>query len=226
MRPFLFLTLFFIACFGFAQKRTIAVDDFSSFSLGIAGDAIVTQGNKNEIIIDCSDDVFEKIEVSQKGSSVTIKNKNNIGWNSSLRNVTVYVTMKDIESLSVSGSGSLTGDKELTTGNLNLAVSGSGNIDLDISSDDVNLRISGSGNIELEGNADSADASISGSGKIKAEDLTVEVFNASISGSGSCYITVTEELKARISGSGNIYYNGNPKRVDSRSSGSGKARKL
>jgi len=52
------------------------------------------------------------------------------------------------------------------------------------------------------------------------------VVDASISGSGSVYITANQEIDERISGSGGVYYKGNPDKVSSRASGSGKVRKL
>ena len=99
-------------------------------------------------------------------------------------------------------------------------------MELELASDDMEMRISGSGSIRLGGNAEEAEARISGSGKVKAEDLTVKVFSARISGSGSCYITATDEIEASISGSGSVYYAGDPDRVISNSSGSGKVRKM
>ncbi|MEQ9006965.1 MAG: head GIN domain-containing protein, partial [Ekhidna sp.] len=146
------------------------------------------------------------------------------GWRRS--EVTIYVTMKEIEGLSVSGSGNIESKGKLQTEDVRLSVSGSGDIDLEMESDELDIRISGSGSISLNGNAEEAEAKISGSGRVKAEDLKVQVFEASISGSGSCYITATEEVNARISGSGSVYYSGDPKRVISNSSGSGKVRKM
>jgi len=99
-------------------------------------------------------------------------------------------------------------------------------MDLDIDSDDLETKISGSGSIVLAGDANDASARISGSGKVKAEGLSVKTFEARISGSGSCYITVEEEIEASISGSGSVYYAGDPNRVISNSSGSGKVRKM
>ena len=90
----------------------------------------------------------------------------------------------------------------------------------------MDIILSGSGSIELEGSGAEVYARISGSGKIRADDLKVEVLEASISGSGSIYMTVAEEIDASISGSGNVYYDGDPDRVHSNSSGSGKVRRM
>ncbi len=212
-----------------AQKRNVDVGDFSELSLGIPATLYIKQGSNEKVEIDCDDDIFDEIEFEMRGDRLVIKREGkgwnwNNGWRRS--EVDVYVTMRTIEALSVSGSGNMESEGTLSTDDLELAVSGSGDMDLKIESDELETRISGSGSISLSGNAEEAEARISGSGRIKAEDLTVKSFDARISGSGSCYITVKEEIEASISGSGSVYYAGNPGRVISNASGSGKVRKM
>lgn len=222
-----------LTCFVFisihAQKRNVDVGSFTELSLGIPANLVVRQGSSEEVEIDCDDDIFDEIEFEMRGDRLVIK-KEGKGWNWSngwrRSEVDIYVTMRTIEALSVSGSGNMESDGTLETDDLELTVSGSGDIDLDIESDEIETRISGSGSIQLSGNANEAESRISGSGRVKAEDLTVTSFDARISGSGSCYITVKEEIEASISGSGSVYYAGNPGRVISNSSGSGKVRKM
>ncbi|MEP1034739.1 head GIN domain-containing protein [Ekhidna sp.] len=211
-----------------AQKRSVDVGSFSELSLGISATLYVKQGSDDKIEIECDDDIFEKIEFEMRGDKLVIKKEGKWNWNDGWRRsaVDIYVTMRKIEGLSVSGSGLIESDGQLDTEDIRLSVSGSGDMDLDINSDEMDLRISGSGSIRLDGEANEAEAKISGSGRVKAEDLTVKSFEASISGSGSCYITATEEVSAKISGSGSVYYAGDPKRINSNSSGSGKIRKM
>lgn len=225
------LTLLLTVCLilpSSAQKRKVDVSGFSELSLGIPATLYLKQGSSESVEIDCDDDIFDEIEFEMSGDRLRIKKDGNWNWKSGWRQseVTIYVTMKDIEALGVSGSGSIESDGQLTSEDLELAISGSGDMDLDVNADELDLRISGSGSILLNGDADEAEAKISGSGRVKAEDLTVKKFEASISGSGSCYITVTDEINARISGSGNVYYAGSPNKVIGNSSGSGKVRKM
>jgi len=210
-----------------AQRRTINLDNFSELSFGVSGTLYLTQGANEKVEIECSDDAFEQIEFKMDGDKLKIRNEKNWSWkNWNNEKVKIYVTMKNIEGISVSGSGNLVGQNRFDTGDLYLALSGSGGMDIRTNSDDVDISVSGSGSMELDGSGDNADISISGSGRVKAEDFEVRVCEASISGSGSCRITATKEIDARISGSGSVYYGGNPDRVSSNSSGSGKIRKL
>jgi hypothetical protein len=170
---------------------------------------------------------MDKIDVVQDGDRLKIRMRKSYGWGSwDSGKLTVYVTMKTIEGLSVSGSGKLIGKTPIEAGNIDLDISGSGSMEMDLRAEDVDVDISGSGSVALNGKGDKIDVEISGSGRVKAEEFVVNVCEAQISGSGSCYITANVEIDAQISGSGTIYYHGNPDRVSSHSSGSGKVKKL
>lgn len=130
----------------------------------------------------------------------------------------------DVE-VDVSGSGDLT--FEGTCQSFESDVSGSGNINLSANVDDAaEFGISGSGKIKARGSADRVKADISGAGKVLAADLQADRCEVRISGSGDVEINVKSELDADISGSGSVSYTGNPNKVNSNSSGSGKVRKM
>ncbi|MBT1702137.1 head GIN domain-containing protein [Chryseosolibacter indicus] len=154
------------------------------------------------------------------------------------------ITGNDFD-LKVSGSGSLQLDID-AKGEVEADVSGSGDIDLkgkcrsfessvsgsgkvvlaSAISERAEFAVSGSGKIQASGSAESVKTSISGSGKVLAADLEVKRCVVKISGSGDVEISVKDELDASISGSGSVAYRGNPSKINSNASGSGKVRKL
>ena len=67
---------------------------------------------------------------------------------------------------------------------------------------------------------------ISGSGRFEGLGLQASSYDVDISGSGSAKISVTEAIYSQISGSGSIHYKGNPQKVRSDVSGSGRVMKL
>jgi hypothetical protein len=76
---------------------------------------------------------------------------------------------------------------------LNLKLSGAGIMDLDLKVKNLRTEISGSGTILLTGAANDHNAEISGSGVVEAN--------------------VLEEIDAKISGSGTVYYRGSPEKI-------------
>lgn len=219
-------------CFTFglsAQKKEIEVGNFTDLTFGTSGTLYLSQGPDTKVIVEASERVLDKIVFDVRGDRLVIKYRDNQGgWNSGIRrsDLTVYVTMRDIEAVTLNGSGPIIGENTLKTEDLEVRLSGSGSMELEVDSRDMKVILSGSGAIELAGSGDEVNAVLSGSGKIRADELRVSTLDASISGSGSIYMDVQEEIDASISGSGNVYYLGKPDRVLNRSTGSGKVKRM
>jgi hypothetical protein len=226
------LTLLFICSFGLAalaqNKETRDVGDFDEIIMRVSGKVLITQGNKNEVILEGDEDLLEEIETEVRGGRLSIKNERERWWSSSRRRerLTVYITVKKLRGAYISGSGDIVSQNTLKTDDFTASIAGSGDIEIALEADYVEAKISGSGNIELSGSSDRARLSISGSGKYVADKLEVGDYRVSMSGSGRGSINLNGDLDVRISGSGKIYYMGNPTSVNSSVSGSGSVRKI
>ncbi len=211
-----------------AQSETRNVGKFTGVKLSVPGDLYITQGSPQKVVIEASDDRLERIETEIQGGNLIIREKGT--WKSwknwGGKNIKIYITAPTLNYLVVSGSGSIEGQNTIRSEDMYVAVSGSGDMDIDIRATDLEGRISGSGNLDLKGNAEDFEVSISGSGNVDAEDLSTSNCEVRISGSGNCRVGVSKSLDSRVSGSGNVYYKGNPEKVNSSSSGSGSLRKI
>ena len=116
------------------------------------------------------------------------------------RPVRYHVTVKDLNGVGISGSGSIRA--------------------VGIDADGFTAEISGSGSADLSGRADDVALSISGSGSYDASKLRCRNVKVAISGSGDATVNATERVRADISGSGSVYYSGTPS-VEQHVSGSG-----
>jgi hypothetical protein len=250
----------------FAQNReTRKVGSFTKVAFRVPGKLYLKQGSSTKVEIEGSKEMLSIIETEVDGSSLLIHTPRKWNWRNDEK-IAVYITVKDLEAVSVAGSGDLIGESKFNVKDISLAVSGSGSMKLEIESAgevkadvsgsgnlsvrgtsksvrshvsgsgrvlldlmvtrDANFNISGSGKIEARGKADEIKTSISGSGRVLGADFEVTRCDIRISGSGSVEIHVKEELEANISGSGSVSYRGNPSRVNSSSSGSGRVRKM
>jgi len=207
-----------------AQKEKRQVDGFDEVSMGISGDLHLKQGSTISLELEGDSDDLEDVITEVKNGTLVIKYKNNKGWSFGRDRVTIYLTMPEVSSVSLGGSGKIIGENTIESDDLYLSVSGSGRIEMKLEVDDLTQKISGSGNIEVSGSADRAEISISGSGNLDALDLEVDEYEVKISGSGKCKINVGDSLEANISGSGSVYYKGDPDRIRSNVSGSGKVK--
>lgn len=125
----------------------------------------------------------------------------------------------------VSGSGAM--NFKGSCSDIDADVSGSGNMRLALgSTKEASFTVSGSGSIQVSGSADTMETSISGSGVVRGADFQTKICRVRIAGSGDVEVGVSEELDANITGSGGVRYRGNPNKVNSHSTGSGKVRQM
>lgn len=194
-----------------AQTReTKDVSTFTKISFRVSGKLYLKQGSPQKVEIEGKKDALEKIEVEVEGDRLVIKREGN-GWmdwsfGDDDDKVNVYVTVKDIEGLSVSGSGDLIGQGKITSSDLKLNVSGSGNLELEAGvSGDLEADVSGSGEITLKGTCRNYDSDVSGSGRIDLNVAISEKASFGVSGSGKIQAAGTaNEVKTNISGSGKV----------------------
>ncbi len=221
---FSFLTLLWATCLLSAQKiessETRDLPTFQKVKASSSFDVVLVQGNSERAKVSTKNLALGDVITEVRGGELCIeladmKYRHNF-------QVKVEVTFQKLESIKVSGSGSVESQSPIKSENMFLKVSGSGNLNLEsVEALKLETTLSGSGNIKIKGKADQHTAQVSGSGNCKAVDLLTLRTQARVSGSGNISLQVSEELSARVSGSGNIRYRGNPKNKDIDKSGSG-----
>jgi len=205
------------------KKENRKVENFNEIGLSIPADLYLTQGTKNEVIIEADEDLLEKIETEVRGSSLEIKFEKWYNYRGSGK-INIYITVKEIQKLVVSGSGDIFAKSAIKSDEFTFIVSGSGSVLIDeLKTNEVDAMITGSGDVRLGGNASARylDVTVTGSGDFESEDLKFSRADLNITGSGTISSFIVDDLKANITGSGRIYYKGNPL-IDANITGSGK----
>lgn len=208
------------------QERDLA--NFNSIALAISADVYLTQGNGFSFIIEGDEDYLQEVKTEVRGNTLAIRTSNRVSFRWDDVKVKIYITMPEVEALSISGSGDIIAKTPITSDFLTLGVTGSGDISIPkLSLNQLKASISGSGDLGLAGKtvASSADISVTGSGDVHIKGIVFDSVDISVSGSGDAFVEVSKNLRARVSGSGSIVYSGNPI-VDTRVSGSGTIRGL
>jgi len=203
------LVLIFAFSLIWAQnKETRNVDTFTKIAFRVPGKLYIKQGPTQKVELQGDKDVLSKIETEVNGSRLSIgrENGNWRMWDWDDSKIVVYITVKDIEGLSVSGSGTLIGEGKIKTGDLDLNVSGSGNLEIEFEANgDLKANVSGSGNIDVKGNCQSLESQVSGSGNVRLEGAIAGRAEVNVSGSGKIIASGTaREIKTTISGSGEV----------------------
>ncbi|MEM1320347.1 MAG: head GIN domain-containing protein [Bacteroidota bacterium] len=183
------------------------LNDFNSIELRINAEVRITQGSPQRVVVEGQENIIDLIELDVQNDNWEIEFDRCVRRSEDLK---FFITIPDIRSLHVSGSGLIFGENTFVSEDLILRISGSGDIDLAVDTEDIDSRISGSGRVILEGNCEEFEFKVSGSGDYEAFGLQALEGEVDISGSGDADVRVEEILDVDISGSGDVRYKGRP----------------
>jgi len=186
--------------------ETRFVGEFSKIEANGSARVVVVEDDDYSVIVTGYGNLIPMYETKVNGDRLVLQYKDRF-WNVRNDNITVEVHTPFVDKVSLNGSG---------------------NISIGSGFDQTRLMtdINGSGNIYVSGSKyNSVSADINGSGTFDSENSDVNNVYISISGSGDAYVSVNEYLKVNINGSGDVYYRGDPGRVETSISGSGKVHK-
>lgn len=211
---------------GNVKNESRPVSGFTEVILTSSGNLNINKTGTESLIIEAEDNILSLIEtdvINDRLSIGTIENARIL----STKPINYWLTVKDIKTLMVSGSGkaealnvsvndvSITGSGKVilssNADNLDVLIAGSGDAEIrDINVENLKVIISGSGKVITAGKANSQNILMSGSGKYDAEKLDSKSARIYMTGSGKAVVNVTDSIYASISGSGQIKYTGNP----------------
>jgi len=207
---------------GNVVKEERNVKEFDEIQVSGAYMVYLTQGSKEELIIEADENLMDLITTKVVDGKLKIYNKKDIR---SSKKMNIYLTFVEIDELSVSGAVDIEGTNKFTLNELSLNVSGAAEIFLDIELKELDAELSGASEFEIRGFAKEVVIEISGASELDASDFKVEEMQIEISGAADAKVFATESLEINASGASNIKYRGNPS-INQRASGASSIRKF
>ncbi|OYX23806.1 MAG: hypothetical protein B7Z16_01715 [Algoriphagus sp. 32-45-6] len=203
-----------------AQKSQIRTPGtFTKIETGGSWDVFITKGDRDEIRLESGSFDLSKVITELTGRKLEIKLERGNYRNVDLE---VYITVRELESVGVSGSGNVQLLSDFGADEFSLGSSGSGVIEAKrITAEKLNVGMSGSGEIRIAGGqVENLHVGQSGSGNFEGINLIAQNVKVGKSGSGQTSVHAEKSLTVGSSGSGNVYYRGNPENQSIASSGS------
>ena len=222
MKQFLTVVVIAVAIFGLyscnkvigkgpivTESRTTA--GFTAIRFDLPGELQLIPSEDYEIIIEAQRNIIDVIDTYIGDGELKVRVPHNTNL-SSHEEIRVIVKAPSVNSLNLNGSGNVNALQTFSGVKTKLKISGSGRMTINrIETEELETVISGSGNIEVLGGAtDELKVTISGSGHVNMLNATSRLATTNTSGSGSIKVFVTDELDAKISGSGDVFYKGDP----------------
>jgi len=199
------------ACNGVTQTETREVSGFNAVAVSSVGELRIRQGDAESLVIEAPDDYLRYLETSVENNTLAISTRRGfIGLPAA--KVIYTLTVKDLNSILLSGAGSIKILGDFKCNDLSLNMSGAGSVEIDsLTADSLTVNFSSAGAIILAGRVDKQTVTISGVGSYEAGDLQSNSTNIVLTGAGSAVVWVKETLNITVSGVGSISYFGNPR---------------
>lgn len=207
---------------GELQTITRNVGDYDAINVAGFFNVTLVAGNEGELTIEGESNLLEYVETEVDGDRLTIKVKNKQNLKTSWgKDIKIRVPFRDLNQVSLSGSGEIMSTDVLKANNFRVSVSGSGDINLVVEASSTESRVTGSGDLVLRGSTRDHETSVTGSGDLEAGRFKADNVDAKVTGSGDIRVSCEKSIRARVTGSGDIEYVGNPTKQDTKVSGSG-----
>lgn len=224
------LTIFsflFVASLATAQQtETRSLEDFTAIEVSEAIELIMTQGNKNEAVVEVNDIDLDEVITEVRGSELNIERRSNRRGNSNNRGeVVVRLTYKSIDELSISSAASVFTKSVIKAKSFELQVSSAGSARLELDVTDLEVDVSSAGSADVSGTCASMDLDASSAGRFEGYDLQCGAIVADVSSGGSGEVNVSESLVVDAGTGGSLYYKGDPNKVNADTNLGGRVRK-
>lgn len=179
--------------------RNVALSSFDGIELEGIGDVHVRQDTVQSIRVEADDNVIDRLLLEVRNGKLVIGIQRGSYSHTTIR---IYVTMKSVELLELTGAGSFAAVGPLDGSTLT-------------------CRLLGAGSMILTGRTANQIVELEGAGSVHGFGLESTHCSVMLSGTGSAEVNVTQHLKATISGVGSVIYAGNPPEIDPHVSGVG-----
>lgn len=207
---------------GKMETKNITTGNYDSVRVSGFFDVELVSGDEGKITVKAEENLIEHIEVKLDGSTLKIAVEKGYSLAPSHgHDVKITVPFESLSEVSLAGSGDVATKNPIKASEFKTTLSGSGDLKLEINAKEVTGEVTGSGDMTLKGKADTFKCSVVGSGDLNASGLESDNAYAKVTGSGDCKVKCSEFLEARIVGSGDIQYYGDPKKKDTKVTGSG-----
>jgi hypothetical protein len=198
---------------------TRKVSSFDAITVSGGIDLYITQGLTQSVKIETVADKQDDIAVTAQNGVLHIYDDSHFRFNWGKKTLKAHVTLPTLTNLKASGGSDVYNNGILKFDDLKITTSGGSDIKLDLNGARLECKATGGADLKLRGKVTYLDASVSGGSDLIAYDLVAVKAKVSAHGGSDAKISVTGELEASAFGGADIYYKGNPSRVNKHASG-------
>jgi Putative auto-transporter adhesin, head GIN domain len=202
------------------------VSNFKGIRITSGIDLYVKQGSTESVRVVADEDKMSKVKTEKEGDVLKIYAGTEKGWfnfefnwNNKKKSTKVYVTVKDLNSISATGGSDVFSEGKLDLIKLDIKATGGSDIKLDLDTDELTCETTGGSDVTLSGTATVFKASATGGSDLKAKNLRTNFCNVSSTGGSDAYVWAEKEISISATGGSDVYHKGGARVVKSSASG-------
>ncbi|MCX6225032.1 MAG: DUF2807 domain-containing protein [Bacteroidia bacterium] len=192
---------------GKVETRNEKIENFTRLVIGGNFHVFLKSSDKPYLKMEMDENLYDIVKVNQEGSTLRIETRLSIFQ---AREKNLYIGIKDLEKVELSGAIKIVSDSVLQLGTLDILVTGAVRIDFEIEAKSLNIDLSGASECDFRGKVDELRVQLSGAGDIDALELMARDVEIDMSGAGGARVYAKEKLDVSISGVGSVRYRGEP----------------
>ena len=209
----LFILLIGFTAFSFAQDRTQNLGDFNEIKI-FNGLSVEIERSENSSI-EISGEKTEDIVVKNVNGKLKVTLKFPELFNPDRVNIKIYYK-EDILTLDANEGSAIFSDEDIDQVNLTIKTQEGAYIHVPVEVKYLTVKAVTGGSIRVRGTATNQEVEVTTGGVYEAYDLETEYADVIAASGGNVEVSVSNLLDAKVRFGGNVYYKGDPEKVNSK----------
>ncbi len=202
---------------GSIEKKEIVLDDFTSIEVYDIFNMILIQDTVNRIVLEGGENLLQHVEIRIKDDTLKISHSIRCIWLREYEKINIYVYFSRLDRIVADAPVRIISSDTLTCSNLEYFALGEiGEADMILNCN--YFRFDGSystlGQFRFKGKSDKSRFYVNYGSSVFADSLISGQADVYFKTIGDIHVHVTEHLRVWIWGPGNVYYSGNPGKVE------------
>jgi hypothetical protein len=183
--------------------------DFTAVDVSSAFGVEITQSSSYSVLITADEKIFDNIEVTKTGNTLSIGIEPGIVI--SVSTLKAEITMPNLVELVLSGASKGTIEGFSSSESFVVELSGASRLEMqDINVGNTDIALSGASTLIAEGSGNDLISIVSGASSLDLTDFPIDNGDLSISGASQVTVNLDGTLDAIVGGASTLYYIGEP----------------
>ncbi|MCJ8163744.1 DUF2807 domain-containing protein [Pontibacter sp. E15-1] len=193
---------------GNIQAQDRKVSGFKGIEVSGGFTVEITQGNQERLRIEAEENLLQNIKTEVRNGVLHIYNDKGISTNKGMK---AYITIRELNSIHLSGGVKVIGMSAFKMNDLELDLSGASKVTMELHAKELKADMSGASKVEFTGDADKVDMNLSGASKAELAALEARHVRVDASGASKVKVYAKELLDIDASGASAVFYKGKPR---------------